>query len=113
MVPVTSLSDLLLLPILLVIAAAFAYLAPTLPRFQEGKKPPIRWLGLLFAILALYIGMTHFFDIFNAFYKAGLVGYGKRVTWGHYVAPLPGLIAIIAIAGLEWKLKKQTEEFHI
>lgn len=116
MEPVT-LADLLILPVLLTLFAAFSYLIPVMPALKGGDKPRARWVGIVLALAALYVGFTHVWDMHNpgtgAFYRASLIGYGKKIIAAHYVAALLPATLLGVIAFLEFKLKKPAEDYGI
>lgn len=92
-----SLSDVLLLPAILVIFAILTYGLATVAKVQEDKAPKYRYLAYVFLAVAMYVGAQHLYAAYNPdtgmFYRAGL--FSKKMLFAHYVSFFAPLIFLI------------------
>jgi hypothetical protein len=102
--PSPSFADALLLPFSLLFVAAMIYGLSFSSGRQQGKLPTSRWVGVVFGVLALLVGLQKLWLVASpgveaAIYRQSIVQ--RRVLWGHYIAFVFPLIFLGVVAYLE------------
>ena len=96
-------SDVIILPITLLVIGALTYLEAFVRGKDKEQLPKYRWIGIIFVALATMRGAIWFWQIINPFfdgqiYRSTLTS--KKIVYGHYISfffPLAGLVGIILL----------------
>lgn len=97
-----SITDLLLLPLLLTFFGALIYGLSVDNGLKRGKLAPSRWVGVGLVVLGLLAGFRDFWALTDSFNRSAYQAVGKRVYIAHYLAGLLPLIALLVCLGVDF-----------
>lgn len=110
---VPTLSDVLLLPGILIFLGVVVYGVAYTNALQGGALPRYRWVSMLFVALAFLASVGKFWELVNPatgpFYQQMLVGQ-KKVLIAHYVGPVLPVLCVALVILLEVQFKRHSND---
>lgn len=109
MEPPQSITDILLVPLLLAFLGMFFYILVVSAEKNRGEPVRGRAFAVILLLLAQYTGGTQVWKILNPdlgpFYRAALKETGFRMTLAHYLAAVIPLLCLATVGFLGWRAK--------
>lgn len=112
MMPPESLSEVLILPVLLTMIGLIIYWAGVARALSYGEVKKFRWVGIILLMLALFVGVRYLWNMIDpsmgAFYRGAISG--RRILYAHYVAPAMPFLSLLGVFILDIYLRKRAAE---
>jgi predicted ABC-type exoprotein transport system permease subunit len=104
---IPTVSDLLLLPGLLTFFGALLYGLAWLNWRSNAVLPNYRWVAVILALLALFIGVKTMLTMSDPFYRTAIAPEGRKIVFSHYLAPALPVLLLLTIAVMEGVVKRR------
>jgi len=105
-----SITDVLLLPMLVLFFGAAVYAAGYFRGVQARSLPKFRWVGLVLILVAIYLGFMPFAQLSDPLYRGAVPG--KRVLFGHYIAFFFPVVMALAVMVMEVLYRRKGREWE-